>query len=457
MLGKNLFLQDGGLLATQTWGPARGGGILANFSEGVDISGGFPIDLASNSFIPSTLGTIAISDGDAGDILVNTRELMLKNGGRINATTAASGRAGNIGINATDFVEVAGRIPNFTGNVLYNLSQIVSSATQNNSFLLQFLNLPNLPQGKSGNVRIDTNKLIIQDQGQVSVINEGIGDAGEIRIDSRSFFLDTNGKITAESRSGEGGNIKIDSDDLLLMRRNSRISTNAGNAQAGGDGGQINIDTRFLIAPPLENSDITANAFIGEGGNVDITASAIFGFLPRSRQELQTLLGTDKPNELDPARLPSSDITAISQTNPSLSGDLTFNTLDTSPRQVLTNLPEQLVDISNLIAQGCSGSTGNVGRETSEFIIMGRGGLPPQPGDPLQAEARIINTNTLEAVKEQTSVVQNTTPVVRSSPSQLIEAQGSVRNEQGEIVLVAQPPNATPDNSSSTQATCYAP
>ncbi|PSB27414.1 two-partner secretion domain-containing protein, partial [Chlorogloea sp. CCALA 695] len=239
--GKNLFIQDGGLLTTQTWGSAKGGGIIGNFSEGMEISGGFAIDLASNSFIPSTFGTISIFNGDTGDISINTRQLRIKDGGRINATTAASGRAGSIRINATDFVEVTGRIPNSTGNALYNLSQIVSSATQNNSYLLQFLNLPNLPQGRAGDVGIDTNNLIVRDEGQISVINEGAGDAGEIKIGSSSIFLDTNGSITASSQSGQGGNIEIDSSDLLLMRRNSQISTNAGNAQAGGDGGQINI------------------------------------------------------------------------------------------------------------------------------------------------------------------------------------------------------------------------
>lgn len=455
--GKYLFIQDGGLLTTQTWGPARGGDILANFSEGIEISGGFPISPASNSFIPSTFGTISISDGDTGNVLVNTREVRIKNGGRINATTAASGRAGDIKINATNSVEVAGRIPSSTGNALYNLSQIVSSATQNNSFLLQFLSLPNLPQGKSGDVRIDTNKLIIQDEGQVSVINEGTGDAGIIKIGSPLVFLDTNGSLTAETRNGVGGNIKINSDDLFVMRRNSRISTSAGNAQAGGDGGQININTKFIIAPPLENSDITANAFKGEGGNVNITASTIFGLVPRSREELQTLLRTDNPNELDPSRLPSNDVTAISQTNPSLSGQVTLNRLDTEPRQVLTNLPQQLVDLSRLIAQGCSGSGDNVGKITSEFIITGRGGLPPQPGDPLRAEARVINNATIESVKEQGLVLENTMLVTGSNPSQLVEAQNLVLNAQGEMVLTAQLPNATPDNSSSTQVTCYAP
>src|SRR3712207_8808007 len=40
---------------------------------------------------------------------------------------------------------------------------------------------------------------------------------------------------------------------------------------AGGDGGNININADFVVAVPKEDSDITANAFNGRGGNINIT------------------------------------------------------------------------------------------------------------------------------------------------------------------------------------------
>ena len=36
--GKNLFIQDGGLITTQTWSSARGGDVIADFSEGIELS-----------------------------------------------------------------------------------------------------------------------------------------------------------------------------------------------------------------------------------------------------------------------------------------------------------------------------------------------------------------------------------------------------------------------------------
>jgi large exoprotein involved in heme utilization and adhesion len=110
--------------------------------------------------------------------------------------------------------------------------------------------------------------------------------------------------------------------DLLQLRRNSQISTNAGKAQAIGDGGNITINAPngFIVAKPQENSDITANAFTGSGGKVQINATGIFGIAPRSREDLARQLGINDPIKLDSQNLFTSDITAISQTNPTLNG-----------------------------------------------------------------------------------------------------------------------------------------
>lgn len=70
--------------------------------------------------------------------------------------------------------------------------------------------------------------------------------------------------------------------DLLLMRDNSQISTSAGTARAGGDGGNIDINAQLVAA--TENSDIRANAFEGKGGNIDIDASSVFGFEESDRR-----------------------------------------------------------------------------------------------------------------------------------------------------------------------------
>ncbi|MEM1309345.1 MAG: hypothetical protein AAGF98_07570, partial [Cyanobacteria bacterium P01_H01_bin.153] len=96
-------------------------------------------------------------------------------------------------------------------------------------------------------------------------------------MDGGSLQLLNRGKIISNSASGDGGNLDLRLDDFLLLRNGSRISTNAGTTQTLGDGGNIDIEAPFVIAVREENSDITANAFLGDGGEVNISATGIFG------------------------------------------------------------------------------------------------------------------------------------------------------------------------------------
>lgn len=419
---------DGAFLASVTRETGRGGDITIDATDSVELFGVNDITLQPSAISASTFGS-----GQGGRVIITMPRLVVKDGGRVDSSTLRIGSAGSVIINASDSVEVTGTVPGSR-----NPSLITSSANRLDELLRRALGLrDNLLTGTSGNVEINTNRLNVTDGGLVSVRNDGTGDAGSLRINTNSARLDNQAGVTASTQSGQGGNIKINSRDLLLMRRNSQISSSAGNAQTGGDGGQIDVNTNFLVAPPLENSDITANAFEGKGGNVNITASAIFGLVPRSRKELQTLLGTDKPNELNPARLLSNDITAISQTNPSLSGQVTFNTPDVDPGNGLVELPAELTDVSNLIAQGCSET---VGPQASKFIITGRGGLPEDPSKPLNAET--IWTDLRFIATQKHSGLPATTIQSNNSTTSLIEASRLEINSKGEAALTAAAPSA---------------
>lgn len=416
---RNLEISDRGAIGTNAISNiGKGGNVAIKISDSVKIIGG------AGFATPSALTSSTFSPGNAGILTLDTAKLVIQDGAAITASTFGNGTAGDLQIDASDSIEIEG-------------GSISSSAEKPPESLRQLLNLSSEVKGSSGNITIDTPDLKFRDGSQVTVRNSGDGRAGTLKIYANSVQLDNQAGITASTQSGQGGNITINSDNLLLMRRNSQISTSAGNAQAGGDGGQINIVTKFLVAPPLENSDITANAFEGKGGNVNITASAIFGFVPRSLEELQTLLGTDNPNELDPARLLSNDITAISQTNPFLSGQVTFNTPNVDPGNGLVELPAQLTDISNLIAQGCSET---VGPQASKFIITGRGGLPEDPGKPLNGETIWTDLRFIATEKQSSSPAA--TIQSDNSTTPVIEASGLEINSKGEAVLSAAAPSA---------------
>jgi large exoprotein involved in heme utilization and adhesion len=214
--------------------------------------------------------------------------------------------------------------------------------------------------GKGGSIKIQTGNLNVINNGQISTTGLGIGIAGDIEITSSKVTLDNQGKLSAESASGNGGNINLNS-NLLLLRRGSQITTTAGTAQAGGDGGNIDINSRFIVAIPNENTDITANAYTGKGGNINIQSRGIFGIEPRNQ-------ASDKTN----------DITASSQLG--LSGNINVDSPDNSSIQNnLTELPTNAIDTNALIANSCIVRANQ--KQENSFTITGTGGLPNRPGE----------------------------------------------------------------------------
>ncbi|MEA5628020.1 S-layer family protein [Nostoc sp. UHCC 0251] len=203
----------------------------------------------------------------------------------------------------------------------------------------------------------------------------------------------------------------------------AQITPDGTDNRSGGNGGNININAGFIVAVKSENSDISANAFTGSGGNVDITVKGLFGIQSRSR-----------PTSL-------SDITASSERG--VAGTVELNTPDVDPSRGLIQLPSNLVDASQQIAQGC---TPRRGQTASSFIATGRGGLPLSPNEPLRGRAVItgwvdVPPQSTERVTNKLSVEitdKKLTTSVAKSPNDIVEAQSWLVDANGDIQLESQ-------------------
>jgi filamentous hemagglutinin family protein len=476
----NLSLTNGAIIVTGTLGKGNSGNIEINAPDWVKISG-FDLKTGFNS----GLGTATASEGKAGDIIINTNSLRISETGNLTAQTEGNGNAGKIVVNAK-VIEAfnGGQITTITGggkpagSITLNASERITLSGRESSFEERFSkisqNANNIPitilgsqfnglvfvketvgisglfasavassTATAGAVNINTRHLQIQDGAQITVSSLGSAGAGELKITSGSINLDQS-KISAETRTGNGGNIVLKAQDLLILRRESKISTNAGTNQAGGDGGNINIDAKFIVAPAKENSDITANAFQGSGGKVTINSAGIFGLKPLSRQELERLLQTTDPAKLDASQLQTSDITAVSQTNPSLNGEINLNTPDIDPSSSIAELPTGIFDVAELVNQNlCVASIG------SEFTITGRGGLPTSPYGIVSVNAAWEDWWILEPYTTKQSPL-TTNNSQRSSPeisTTIIEAQGWLTDANGNVILTAKPVTVAPKGS----------
>ncbi|WP_414585578.1 hypothetical protein [Scytonema sp. PCC 10023] len=213
------------------------------------------------------------------------------------------------------------------------------------------------------------------------------------------------------------------------MRRGSNIRTNATGENVIG--GNINIDTDVLAA--FENSDISANSANFRGGNVRINAQGIFGTQFRD-------VASDK----------TSDITATGA-SPEFSGTVEINQPDVDLSRGLINLPSVPVDTQ--VTQSCTAG-GTVAK--SQFIITGRGGLPPNPGDALSTDAVQVDLITLNPSSNNRNSPSVTSKTTTAVPERIVEATGWIINEKGEVVLIANAPTTTPHSPSFNPASCRA-
>ncbi|MEM7717239.1 MAG: S-layer family protein, partial [Cyanobacteria bacterium P01_A01_bin.68] len=336
------------------------------------------------------------STGDAGDLRIQANTLLVKDGGQIDASTFGDGEGGNLSVDV-DNIQLIGTTKNNEFD-----SGFFSSAEPNST-------------GDAGNLTVNADILQLEDEAKLSVESLGTGKAGNLIVNADSIRLNNNALFSANTSNNEidsdkeQATININSRELI-MRRGSNIFTNATGKNVVG--GNINIDTDFLIAN--QNSDISANSENFRGGNVRINAEGVFGTQFRSQPT------------------PQSDITATGVTEDS-SGTVEVITPRSDIDSGLVQLPTTPEDTQ--IVDTCS----SPGYARSSFTITGTGSLPPNPSEPLTGRlnrTKLATLNEDEEIKKQTRRrIKKEEPI-----KQIVEAQGLIKTKDGEIFLVAHNP-----------------
>ncbi|WP_228035609.1 two-partner secretion domain-containing protein [Oculatella sp. LEGE 06141] len=343
----------------------------------------------------SQISTNAQGTAVGGELSLESDRLSLLSGSQITASTTGTGRAGSLTINANDTIRLSG-----------NNTRLAATSTTD---------------AVAGSILLQTPDLQLDDRATVSVSGQGQGGAGNLTVRANTIQLDRQAALRADVAGGDQGNITLQSDTLLL-RRGSSISTNATGTASGGN---IDIDSDFIIAVSGENSDITANAENSFGGRISIDATGIFGTEFRSQLT------------------PMSDITASSGLGAAYSGTVTISNPDVDPGSNVVKLPENVVDASNQVATGC----GNYAN--SRFVATGRGGIPLNPSEQVASDRPWSDTRDLsEFVHQEQGRIAETPAVPTAAPTaqitEITEINGWVVNEEGKVNLVAVTPTNEP-------------
>ena len=441
---KNLTISGLGQFSNASWGGKGNGGSLVVEAEFVELSGSTPI--ARTGLYASVFDEAV---GEGGDIFVNARQLNITDGAIISVSNFQSqntrppglGPVGSIEINSdsvflsNDASITAAATNGDRGNITINTnelqleggadgqSSITVRATETATGGTINLNTDNLNvsnsnisaettgTGNAGLIEINAGDVSFTNNSILGVNSQGSGEGGRIFFTADNLTLDNNSLITAETIATQGGDLNLTLNDQLLLRNNSNISSTAGTAGAGGDGGNLTISAPFIIAPPLENSDITANAFEGNGGNIDITSNGILGLEFRAEPT------------------PRSDITASSEFG--LAGTVIINNPDVDPTSSLVELPSQTTDPSDQVTVGCAAASGN------SFNITGRGGLPEDPTTTIRGQTVLSDLRDFSQSDNRADLPPVKKQARQELPKAIVQVKGWIVNQDGEIELVA--------------------
>ncbi len=198
---RQLVVHHLGQLSVSTSGAGKGGNLNVVKADSVQLLG----RSADGSVSSGLFATQEIPDasGDAGNLTINTRELVIRDGAGVFVNSLGTGSAGNLTVNA--------------GSIRLDNNSMLSANTRSSS--------------------TETNKQ------QATII-----------LRSGNLILSRGSNITTNATGSNviGGNINIDT-DVLAAVENSRISANSADSR----GGKVTISTQGIFLSP--DSHITAS------------------------------------------------------------------------------------------------------------------------------------------------------------------------------------------------------
>ena len=379
-----LTVTNGAFISASTFSEGNAGNLTIRVSESFELSNDAVVQ--AEVFEGAT--------GTGGNLTIETANLNVSNGAQLSASTRSTGDAGNLTISATDSI-------NITGGTETGPSALLANAQIEN--------------GNGGELSISTQDLSVSDDAVISVGNfpplegvrePGTGEAGNLNIQANSINVESGGSITAATQSpeGEGANINLQADTINL-RDDGLISAEALNE---GNGGNLNIDTNFIVAFPNGNSDIIASAEQGQGGVININAESVLGIQQR------------------PLNSSTNDINASSDVV-GFDGSINIETLGINPLQGVIQIVQGIVEPDQTTAQACRAN-----REVAAqggLTIKGKGGVVPAPDLPLSSQNASIDGDSSTAYPQAQSV--------STGYGEIVPARGVKVSEDGEVILTA--------------------
>jgi filamentous hemagglutinin family protein len=295
-----LLVRDGAQVSTSTFGQGKGGSLLVRAADSVEVIG-----TSADGRLFSGLFTVSQGSGDAGDVSIDTRRLLVRDGAEVSSSSTRKGTAGNIDITVRDTLQA-------------NNGTIATSSEQSSG----------------GNINITASNIRLFGNSDItSSVNSGAGGGGNIDLKADSILAFDDSDILAFARDGKGGNITLDTPvffgesyrpaprntDPATLDRNNRVDINATGSVEG-----------VIITPDTSSIENSLTELPDDQINTDsLLANSCIVRRDRPTRGSFTVTGTgglpQRPGDAQMSDFPTVDIETLpndgtsSNTNPNRS------------------------------------------------------------------------------------------------------------------------------------------
>jgi filamentous hemagglutinin family protein len=300
----DISLEKGASIFANTNGAGQGGNVTLKAGSSVTLSGENIAKFPSQIIMQSKN---AADGGNAGDLLIQSTDISLKDGALIYTSTDGKGTGGDIGLASSGTVQLSGRSSqNLPSRILLETHGTAANA------------------GRSGNLAITAGKAALKDGANITARTTGKGAAGNLSLTANEVLLSGGTLLTSKSDApaggGNAGAVVVKAAQSLDITGLSGIMADAANTGAGkveieavqiqaekslvsagvktgsGNAGNIKITGQAVA---LTTAQITANAVSGSGGIVHLTAVDQFDRSSDTRIEAKSVSGTQGTVRLD--------------------------------------------------------------------------------------------------------------------------------------------------------------
>ncbi|MBI2947212.1 MAG: filamentous hemagglutinin N-terminal domain-containing protein [Verrucomicrobia bacterium] len=305
------------------------------------------------------------SSGGAGQVKVEAERIQLLNSGNIQATSRSREPkdAGDVSVTAKEItIDWRGQESDF--RTLRFGPTFRGTGIGSQSF--------GLGGGQGGNVTVTaTERLQISGpKGTISASTETSGNGGEIKVNAGELRLEHGGNINSSSKGmGDSGNILIHAREPIRLSQGGAITTEAAASSAGG------ITVRSDQAIHLFGSKVTSEAGL-DGGNILMSGSLVTLNKSQLNANARERSGGNITVAVD-FLISSADSAITASSEKDVDGIISILGPAIDLSGSLLSLPGSLLGGEVALPEHCGK---NLPGDLSSFLLVGRGGLPLEPG-----------------------------------------------------------------------------